>query len=139
MQLSDVKRWQEAEAVNTDPCGRAVVTFARAWAEAMERRLAALPSPFVEHAVELVAEPAMDDARRLRPPSEGLTGFQLGCVIDLLAAAWPRGKRLEELEEIEELATIIVLVVMYPELAKASITEALKAVYGEPPGAAPHA
>jgi ACR3 family arsenite efflux pump ArsB len=50
-----------------------------------------------------------------------------------------RAKRLEELEEIEELATIIVLVVMYPELAKASITEALKAVYGEPPGAAPHA
>jgi len=95
MQLSDVKRWQEAEAVNTGPYGRAVVTFARAWAEAMERRLAALPSPFVEHAVELVAEPAMDDARRLRPPSEGLTGFQFGCVIDLLAAAWPRGKELQ--------------------------------------------
>lgn len=95
MQLSDVKRWQEAEAVNTGPYGRAVVTFARAWAEAMERRLAALPSPFVEHAVELVAGPAMDDARRLRPPSEGLTGFQFGCVIDLLAAAWPRGKELQ--------------------------------------------
>jgi hypothetical protein len=56
-----------------------------------------------------------------------------------------RAKRLEELEDLEELAALVLLVFLCPEVVERwlhvgdAVSEGLRAVYGELPGAAPHA
>lgn len=72
-------------ANNTDPYGAAVVTYCERWAELMETRLSA---------GETVAQCAKETSRDADP--EGLTGFQYGCAVSVLAACWAHGEELRQ-------------------------------------------
>lgn len=96
MLISDSDLWERFEKANHDPYGRAVQTFARLWAEAMERRLQTRDGLWDWNLVREVAQPALEDAEREQHSDEGLTGFQFGCAVDLLATCWPGGPLLRE-------------------------------------------
>lgn len=79
----DEAGWAKALANNTDPYGRGVLTFAAAWAHAMEARMAAGAK------LEDIAQATSREA-----DSEGITGFMYGAAVSLLAAAWEHGEAL---------------------------------------------
>lgn len=83
MTLRDAAAWQSWVTANTDPYGHACITFAERWARLMETRIAAGES-LAECAERL--EHLADD--------EGITGFQYGCVVSMLAKAWIHGEEL---------------------------------------------
>jgi hypothetical protein len=89
MLLSDVQAWQSAEATGQrDLYAWRVVEFARAWAEAMERRLVGRRGALT---VSAIAEGALAD---VRPERNRLDLFQFNLAVSLLAQTWPDGREL---------------------------------------------
>ena len=83
MILKDQALWERGIANNQDPYGSAAYRFAQRWAEAMEQEIAAGAN------LEDIAEPLSHEA-----DSEGITGFQYGAAVSVLASCWEHGERL---------------------------------------------
>lgn len=81
----DDKLWQEQVQMNRDGgYGQAVIEFAETWARLMEARIAG------GEALADCAEPTS----YLAAHHFGLTGFQYGCAVSILAAVWRHGEEL---------------------------------------------
>lgn len=76
--------WQKSVDVNQAPYGKAVIDFARDWAELMEKRVAEGAE------LEDIAEQTSHEVAG----TYGITGFQYGCAVSLLSQAWVHGERL---------------------------------------------
>jgi hypothetical protein len=83
MKLKDEALWNKGLANNTDPYGRAVFDYAKAWAELMEKE--------IEEGKPLTAI-AKDTSHEA--DTEGITGFMYGCAVSTLAACWIYGEDL---------------------------------------------
>ena len=78
-------RWNEFVTKNSvDPYSNGVVTYAKAWAELMEKVLA--PGGMV---VAEIAKQASHDA-----DTEGITGFMFGAAVHTLSDVWVYGEEL---------------------------------------------
>ena len=85
MKFQDGKEseFNKGKAKNTHFYGAEVYRFAEAWANAMERAMAAGST------IGDCARAAEREA-----DTEGLSGFQYGCAVSLLAACWVHGEEL---------------------------------------------
>lgn len=87
----DVSQWPEAfegDALG-DAYGAIVMVVALQWAEAMEHALSQGAT-----SVASVAEPTYHDVKVGLGPAWGLTGFQYGACVAVLANTWERGEDL---------------------------------------------
>lgn len=75
--------WQEYFRLNTDPYGRATVTFAERWARLMQLEMSQ---------GKTLAEVA--EATDREADFEGITGFMYGCAVSMLAKCWKHGEEL---------------------------------------------
>jgi hypothetical protein len=86
MQVRDEDKWKQYETVNDDPYGKCCVDYARAWAEAMEEKLAAGST---------VADCAKATSHEVdQRPEFGITGFMYGAAVSMLALCWEHGEEL---------------------------------------------
>ena len=83
MKLSNQAIWDEFVRVNTDDYSAAIVQFARAWAELMEKR--------IEH-TDTVASCFKQTAHEA--DTVGLSGFMYSCAVGVLAQCWIYGEEL---------------------------------------------
>ena len=89
MRIVERQKWQQHEDANQDKgYGESVTIFSTLWASLME--IAIL---FEDKAVEEVAESCGKQADALMGRF-GVTGFQYGCAISLLAQTWQFGEQL---------------------------------------------
>lgn len=101
MRLKDEKvfhDWKEKQRCPEDPLaeGYGMAPFLRAerWANLMEARMAASPDePFEKIAAETERQ-AGRNAEAEDALDQGITGFQFGCVIAILAECWTEGEAL---------------------------------------------
>ena len=85
MKLKDEAVWNENVEINKDePYGKAVTDYAESWADLMEAQINA------GAALADIAKKASHDADN----EYGITGFQYGCVVSLLAQCWEHGEDL---------------------------------------------
>lgn len=75
--------WDTTVAANGDPYGKAVVDYARRWAELMEQKIEAGAK------LEDIAKDTSHEAN-----TEGITGFMYGCAVGILAKVWVHGEEL---------------------------------------------
>ena len=90
------KAWDACLAANADSAyGRAVNAYAKRWADAMEREIAAMAESGMcrdpREAVALCADEASHEA-----DTDGITGFMHGCAVAALADVWEHGDALAE-------------------------------------------
>lgn len=84
MKLKDEAGWQKAVEANSDGFyGEAVIKYAERWADMMEERMGE------GDRLEDIAESTSDKA-----DTEGITGFQYGCAVGILAQVWEHGESL---------------------------------------------
>lgn len=83
MDISNEASWKECREHNTDPYGNAVIRFAEAWANVMEREMAA------GRMLHDVAHAASREA-----DTEGITGFMYGAAVCVLSDCWTHGEAL---------------------------------------------
>ncbi len=83
MQFKNKEAWDKGLAVNSDPYGRGVYTFAERWANLMEAELANGKK------VNEVAQKTSHDA-----DTEGITGFMYGAAVAVLSECWQHGEEL---------------------------------------------
>lgn len=85
MKLKDAEGWKKANDKNppSEPYGHRVMTYAEAWADAMEREMAN---------GKTVAECAHATSREA--DTDGITGFMYGCAVSTLAGVWEHGEEL---------------------------------------------
>lgn len=76
-------KFQEGRSVNKDPCGNAVFKYLIRWADMMEDRISKGES------ISDMAEETSHEA-----DTEGITGFQYGCAVNILAQTWEYGEEL---------------------------------------------
>lgn len=76
-------KFQEGRNANKDPYGNAVYEYLIRWADMMENRIAAGES------IVDMAEKTSYDA-----DTEGITGFQYGCAVNILSQVWEYGEEL---------------------------------------------
>ena len=91
MNIRDQAAWDKWEANNRDGYGRAVIVYAREWAESMDREIAkgrALTEVFEDGKLSAAA----DD----HPEVGGITGFMYGAVISVLSTTWAHGEALRQ-------------------------------------------
>jgi hypothetical protein len=80
------KEYANWRAKNDDPYGRACFLYAEAWADEMEKAVAAGRS------VEDVADSLSHEVDRR--PGFGITGFMYGMAVSILAKCWIHGETL---------------------------------------------
>jgi len=83
MKFKNVELWEKGVVINEDPYGSCVYRYAKRWAELMESKMAA------GETLEQVAKTASREA-----DTEGITGFQYGCAVGILAQCWEHGEAL---------------------------------------------
>jgi hypothetical protein len=83
MTLRDADGWKRSCDANRDGYGGAVMTYAERWARMMEARMAK---------GERIGDIA-DECSHLAD-EEGITGFQYGCAVGILAKVWIHGEAL---------------------------------------------
>lgn len=88
--LREPEKWATCVRVNSDPYGAAAVRYAETWARIMQVRMAAGAT---------VADCA-DAASRLAD-NDGITGFQYGCAVSILAQTWEHGEELRRWHNIK--------------------------------------
>ncbi|MEX2209417.1 MAG: hypothetical protein WD846_00745 [Patescibacteria group bacterium] len=81
--VKDEDGWQKAIEANQDGYGAAVVRYAARWANLMESKMA--------NGAEL-GDIARDTSHEA--DLEGITGFQYGCAVSILAQVWEHGEQL---------------------------------------------
>lgn len=94
MKLRDADSWKQWVNANADdPYGAACVRYAEAWADEMEKRMAA------GEKLEDIASTASHDVDRR--PGFGITGFMYGCAVQMLAQCWEHGEALRRWHNID--------------------------------------
>ncbi len=83
MKITNTIAWLEWMNNNTDEYGKAVVDYAKRWAELMEEKM--------EEGAKL-EEIAQDTSRDA--DTEGITGFMYGAAVVILASCWEHGEQL---------------------------------------------
>ena len=83
MLFKDQTLWEQGIANNRGSYGSAVYRFAQRWAEAMEQGITAGAN------LEDIAKPLSHET-----DTEGITGFQYGAAVSVLASCWEHGERL---------------------------------------------
>lgn len=83
MRFSNEDEWNEWVAANADPYGKAIMDYARKWAELMEAKIE------VGIAVQDCAEQTSHEA-----DEEDITGFMYGAAVNTLARCWYYGEEL---------------------------------------------
>lgn len=83
MEIVDQAGWDECRKNNSEGYGKAVVDYAEAWANLMEKKMAA------GEKLEAMWESASHEA-----DTEGITGFMYGAAVSILTHAWKHGKEL---------------------------------------------
>ena len=82
MNITDQASWDEGLANNQDSYGACAYRYCERWANLMEERMVDAP-------LEEIAKQASHDAN-----TEGITGFQYGCAVSILAHVWEHGEQL---------------------------------------------
>jgi hypothetical protein len=87
MQFSNEAMWNEYVEVNSkDGYSKCCVDYAKAWAEAMEERIAAGAT---------VGDCAKEMSHEVdRRPEFGITGFMYGAAVSMLSKTWKHGQEL---------------------------------------------
>lgn len=85
MQIQPDKRadYEKWKAKNTDPYGAECFRYAEAWADLMEKRLAA------GEKIENFAKDTSHEAN-----TDGITGFMYGMAVSILSKVWVHGEEL---------------------------------------------
>lgn len=84
IKLADPKLWETTVEKNEkDPYGKAIIRFAKKWAEGME-----------EHIEKGVPLSNIASSEKTKADTEWITGFMYGCAVDLLSKAWKHGEEL---------------------------------------------
>ena len=86
MRFKDQNQWLEGLQKNADPYGAAVFTFAENWANLMEEQLE--KGCKLENVAKETSSQAAKDT--------GITGFQYGCAVSILAGTWEHGESLRQ-------------------------------------------
>ena len=90
MKINDQAAWDKWVTANTDPYGKAIITYAERWAVLMEERMAD-GAPLTK-----IASQASHDA-----DVEGITGFMYGAAVSVLATSWVHGEELRRWHNID--------------------------------------
>ena len=85
MKIKDEQGYQAGKDNNLDPYGSAVYRYVEKWADIMEGR--------IENG-EKIADIAEQTSRDT--DTEGITGFQYGIAVSILAAHWEYGEELRK-------------------------------------------
>lgn len=85
MKVTDAAQWNRIVEINTDPYGKAVVDYARRWAELMEEQMES-GTPLGDCAKEL----------SFTADKEGITGYMYGCAVQILSECWEYGEQLRQ-------------------------------------------
>lgn len=91
MELIDEKTYQSWKAKNCDGYSRAVFDYAEKWARAMEKEMEG--GKRLEDVAKNLSHTIADEF--------GLTGFQYGCVVSILAQCWIHGEQLRRWHNID--------------------------------------
>ena len=83
MKITNQELWNQGLANNPDPYGRSCYTYAEAWADLMEKRMAN------GEKLEDVADSTSHEA-----DTDGITGYMYGVAVALLSQAWEHGEEL---------------------------------------------
>jgi hypothetical protein len=84
MKIADEQAWQDYTGKNMGhPYGRAILTYAERWADAMEAAMAG------GETLEACADRTGHEA-----DTEGITGFMYGAAVKTLADCWEHGDQL---------------------------------------------
>lgn len=83
LELSDVKGWNKSRKVNSDGYGSAALDYAEGWAKMMQIEIAK---------GKTIAE--CYDYSQKELGFLGITGFQFGCAVSILAQTWKHGEEL---------------------------------------------
>ena len=86
MEITDTEAWEQIKKANRDPYGSRIVSYAEAWANLMETRLA--KGETVKACVESTRRQADTDAHI------GTTGFMYGAAVSILSRVWAHGDAL---------------------------------------------
>jgi len=79
--------WQKSLDVNTDPYGARIMSYAKDWAELMEKELSEGGEP-----AEVI--PRVAQATSLVADYDGITGYMHGAAVATLAGVWEHGEVL---------------------------------------------
>ena len=86
IELSDPQGWHKTLAANMDGgYGEGVMSYAERWARLMQQELAHGAT------LEEIADQLSHEA-----DTEGITGFQYGCAVSILAKCWKHGEELRK-------------------------------------------
>ena len=83
IELRDEPLWRNQVEINHDGYGKAVVDYAERWARLMQAHLAA---------GRALVDVAAEDSHTA--DVDGITGFQYGCAVQILAQCWAHGEEL---------------------------------------------
>lgn len=83
MKIKDTEAWLKWEENNKDPYGKAVIDYAKRWAELMEAKMQEGKT------LEEIADDCSHQA-----DTEGITGFMYGAAVSVLATSWEHGEEL---------------------------------------------
>ena len=90
MKFKDEAGWNEFVKNNSDPYGGACVSYAKRWAEMMEKRI---------NEGESINDIAQECSRKA--DVEGITGFMYGAAVSMLSMCWQYGEELRRWHNIE--------------------------------------
>lgn len=84
------KDWEQCKEINSkDMYSRYAIEFMVRWAELLEKKIEENPDISAEDAIRKYA-----DGTSVKADIDGITGFQFGCVVNLLYKFWIFGKEL---------------------------------------------
>lgn len=83
MEIKDREAWKAWVDKNQDPYGKAVIDYAKRWADLMEERMANGEN------LEEIAKETSNEAN-----TDGITGYMYGAAISVLHTSWKHGEQL---------------------------------------------
>jgi hypothetical protein len=86
MEFSNKEGWDKSVAVNKDPYGKGIITYAENWAKLMQKHLA--EGKTLEECYDKDSTAA---------DVEGITGFMFGAATNILAHVWKHGQALRKI------------------------------------------
>lgn len=90
MQIIDQATWDKGVANNKDPYGARVYSYAKDWAEMLEKRM---PENATDaQAMRVIVDHADADSSAADP--DGITGFMYGASVSVLSHVWKYGEQL---------------------------------------------
>lgn len=85
MQITNNELWEKGLKNNTDPYGARIYSYAKDWAELMEKAITEGSK------LEDIADSTSHTA-----DYDGITGFMYSCAVNILASVWIHGEQLRQ-------------------------------------------